>query len=99
MKTGYIYTLDIDEVIFYVGKTTLRLQDALARHMSDARKNSYGGNKEKIKFINNALESGKTINIQQVVECSVEDLSFEEEFYIKYFKFLNCSILNKKLIY
>lgn len=98
MKKGIIYFLKSDNEVFYVGKTTISLKVALSRHLSNAKNNHYGGNKNKKDFINKSIKEGKQIIIIELHNCEIDELGFEEKFYIQYFKFLGFNLINNKLI-
>ena len=87
---NYIYIL-IDprnNNIRYVGKTT-NISFRISKHISDSKRST----RTKVKaWIKSLLKAGEMPIIQEI-DC-VSDFQYWERFYISYFKFIGCDLLN-----
>lgn len=83
--TYKIYALKTLDKVFYIGCTTTQLSSRLSQHKWDA----YNRASKKALFIKQLLENRTPIVIELIEECSKEDWSARESYWINFYNINN----------
>lgn len=90
-----LYSMEhpITNIVFYVGKTKLTLQDRLRSHLHEAVFTSIQS--EKCKWIKNLFDEGLIPIIRLIEECNIDDSRDREIYWMKFYFNKNPNLTNR----